>query len=68
MAGRQDRAWAGSLVHDRAWYLRPKDEAPLRRIHAKMSDAKQFGELESHCHNFVRRGQALRASGSPQGT
>lgn len=38
----------------------------VRRIHARMSDPQQFSELENHCHNFVRRGQALRsASGSP---
>ena len=40
----------------------------VRRIHARMSDPQQFSELENHCHNFVRRGQALRsASGSPSG-
>lgn len=57
---------SGSSTGWRTWFAKAEKTEPLRRIHAKMSDPQQFVELENHCHNFVRRGQALRsASGSP---
>ena len=48
----------------RKWWAGKPDAAPLRHIHARLTDQEQFGQLERRCHEFVRRGHALRANAS----
>eukprot|EP00933_Yihiella_yeosuensis_P074016 TRINITY_DN82832_c0_g1_i1.p1 TRINITY_DN82832_c0_g1~~TRINITY_DN82832_c0_g1_i1.p1 ORF type:complete len:472 (+),score=94.64 TRINITY_DN82832_c0_g1_i1:95-1510(+) len=57
---------AAAAASVRKWFSgRPGTDEPVpRRVHAKLTDAAEFQQLEGRCHEFVRRGHSLRASAS----